>query len=278
MSDQVPKLLIVGAGQLGLLVARQWKAAHPGASVSLKFRSDNLERSQTLEKEDFHVFSQEGGIGGGNDCLAPLVVFCAPPTGNPDYAEDIKNCIEQHWVPGEEGAAFVFTSAGSVYSENCGGEVDEKSETVRTERSGKLLDGEEHVLASGGCVVRLGGLYTVDGGAHGYWLKGGQFPAKPRGLINLVHYEDGARAVVKCLENPGKVGNEVFLVSDGVPVSRQEIVDAANENEKFAGKGEFVTFTGGEDVDGKKYNSGKIRSMVGWEPSHKSFRDFMKSV
>lgn len=265
-------LLIAGAGHLGSLVARQWRTAHPQARVTLKFRSNNQERSQTLVKEGYNVISQEGG----ESCSAPLVVFCAPPTGNPDYAGDIKSCIEQHWHKGE-GAAFVFTSAGSVYGENCGGDVDEKTETVRTERSGKLLDGEEHVLASGGCVIRLGGLYTVDGGAHNYWLQGGQFPAKPRGLINLVHYEDGARAVVKCLENTGKVGGEVFLVSDGVPMSRQEIVDAANENEKYAGKAESVTFTGGEEVDGKKYNSGKIRSMVGWEPSHKSFREFMKS-
>eukprot|EP00090_Calanus_glacialis_P046576 TRINITY_DN9220_c0_g1_i1.p1 TRINITY_DN9220_c0_g1~~TRINITY_DN9220_c0_g1_i1.p1 ORF type:complete len:270 (-),score=82.18 TRINITY_DN9220_c0_g1_i1:118-927(-) len=265
-------LLIAGAGHLGLLVARQWRAAHPEARVTLKFRSNNQGRSQSLVNAGFSVISQEGG----ESCSAPLVVFCAPPTGNPDYAGDIKSCIDQHWGKGE-GAAFVFTSAGSVYSENNGGEVDENSETVKTERSGKLLDGEEHVLGSGGCVVRLGGLYTMDGGAHNYWLKGGEFPAKPRGLINLVHYEDGARAVVKCLENPGKVGGEVFLVSDGVPMSRQEIVDAASECNMLCGEANAVTFTGGDEVDGKKYNSGKIRNMLGWEPTYKSFGDFMKS-
>ena len=55
---------------------------------------------------------------------------------------------------------FVFTSAGSVYAENEGGEVDETSEVARTERSGKLLDGEEAVIRAGGSVLRLGGLYT----------------------------------------------------------------------------------------------------------------------
>ena len=70
--------------------------------------------------------------------------------------------METHWGKGVE-AAFIFTSAGSVYAENSGAVVDEISETVKTERSGKLLDGEEHVVGGGGCVLRLGGLYTLDG-------------------------------------------------------------------------------------------------------------------
>ena len=109
----------------------------------------------------------------------------------------------------------------------------------------------------------LGGLYTLDGGAHSYWLKGGQFPAKPHGLINLVHYEDAAIAFLKCLENPDKIGGEVFLVSDGAPMSRQEIVDAAAEHEMFAGKGEAVTVTGGEEVDGKKQSEDQENARLG---------------
>ena len=123
----------------------------------------------------------------------------------------------------------------------------------------------------------LGGLYTLDDGAHSYWLKGGQFPAKPHGLINLVHYEDAAIAFLKCLENPDKIGGEVFLVSDGAPMSRQEIVDADPEQDLFVGKGEAVIFTGGEEVDGKKYKSQKIRNMLGWEPSYKSLADFYEN-
>ena len=54
----------------------------------------------------------------------------------------------------------MFTSAGSVYAENEGGEVDETSEVARTERSGKLLDGEEAVIRAGGSVLR--GITRVD--------------------------------------------------------------------------------------------------------------------
>ena len=59
----------------------------------------------------------------------------------------------------------MFTSAGSVYAENSGGAVDEAAATARTERSAKLLDAEDRVLAAGGAVLRLGGLYTETRGA-----------------------------------------------------------------------------------------------------------------
>ena len=78
--------------------------------------------------------------------------------------QDVQSSISEHWVPGE-GAVFVFTSAGSVYAENSGGAVDEAAATARTERSAKLLDAEEHVVATGGTVLRLGGLYTETRGA-----------------------------------------------------------------------------------------------------------------
>ena len=79
----------------------------------------------------------------------------------------------------------------------------------------------------------------------------------------MVHDEEAARAVGECLENPEKVGGEVFLVSDGVPMSRQEIADAAAEHEMFAGKGEAVTFTGGEEVDGKKQSEDQENARLG---------------
>ena len=112
----------------------------------------------------------------------------------------------------------MFTSSGGVYAENEGGTIDETSEVSRTERSGKLLDAEQVALGAGGTVIRLGGLYCLESGAHSFWAKGGSFPSKPGGLINLVwfqpgfvfyllqvHYSDAATAVLLSLQNPSKV-------------------------------------------------------------------------
>ena len=249
-----------------MLVARHWRQSHPTARVTLKFRSEEAERSSQLTREGFSVISSAGG-----EATAPLVVFCAPPTGNTDYAQDIRSCAETHWSNTEPQSALVFTSAGSVYRENSGGLVDEMSETVETERSAPLLAGEKDVLEAGGCALRLGGLYTQDRGPHNYWSKGGQFPSKPGGLINLLHYEDAALAVVKCLEQPHKIRGQLFLVSDGAPLSRQEIVSVAGVSDR-------AQFTGGDDLDGKKYNSSKIRTTLGWQPTYPSFKLFYEKL
>ena len=263
MSD----LLVVGAGVLGMLVARTWRQSTPGARVTLKFRTEKAERRAELEREGFSVISGEGGEA----CSAPLVVFCAPPTGNTHYAEDIKFTLASHWTADSPGSVMVFTSSGSVFRENSGGQVDELSATVETERATALLAGEEAVVGGGGCVVRLGGLYTLTSGPHNYWGRGGQFSAKPGGLINLLHYEDAAEAVVRGLQQPDKVRGQRFLVSDGTPVSRQEIVSAA-------GVADRVQFTGGDDIDGKRYDTTKIRTSLGWQPTYASIREFYKSV
>ena len=37
--------------------------------------------------------------------------------------------------------------------------------------------------------MRLGGLYSIDSGAHNFYARGGEFNMKPDGFINLLHYE-----------------------------------------------------------------------------------------
>ena len=149
--NMMADLLVIGAGQLGRLVANAWKSSHPKSTVTLKFRSFNSERKQALESEGFCVIS-----------------------------------MDQNWDKKITESCFVFTSSGSVFAENAGGEVDETSEVVKTVRSEKLVDGEDAVLAHGGCVLRLGGLYPYSRETMAFYSKKGAEIARPRGLINQV--------------------------------------------------------------------------------------------
>ena len=45
----------------------------------------------------------------------------------------------------------------------------------------------------------------------------------PNGLINLVHYDDAASAVLAAFEAAEDLRQEVFLVSDGAPLRLKEI-------------------------------------------------------
>ena len=84
--------------------------------------------------------------------------------------------------------------------------------------------------------------------------------------------------MVRCLQRAAAVRGEVFLVSDGVPVSRRNIAAAAALHPAYRESAGAVTFTGGEEVDGKKYDSSKIRKVLGWSPKYDSFASFMERV
>ena len=83
-----------------------------------------------------------------------------------------------------------------------------------------ILSAEKNTLDNGGNVIRFGGLYTLNGGAHNFWIASGKSPfsSAPNGIINLIHYEDGADAVVKLLQKG--LRKQLFLLTDGVPISR----------------------------------------------------------
>ena len=49
----------------------------------------------------------------------------------------------------------------------------------------------------------------------------------------MIDGQDAADAIVCCLENPDKVGVEVFLVGDGVPFSRNEIISFIRASSKY---------------------------------------------
>ena len=88
--------------------------------------------------------------------------------GDGDYAVEVANALANCRTDG----LFVFTSSGSVYTENSGGIVDEESDVVFSEeavssggsgtRAMGILRAEKAVLQHpGGIVIRLGGLYTL---------------------------------------------------------------------------------------------------------------------
>ena len=287
-------LVIVGAGTLGCRVAHLWKLQYPDADVYLKTRTAKEERDAKWMALGFNP------IHGEDATKAPFVVFSAPPSGNiaiatavfaifiyginvrfffaDDYVEQMKKAIANH-LDKSSNSCFIFTSSGGVYSENAGGVVDETS-AVKSDHpySRRILDAEEQVISVGGCVLRFGGLYTLARGAHNYWLNTGNppFSSSPDGLINLIHYDDAADAVIAAMQKPEASG-ETFLVSDGFPISRKNITQAGIKNPKFAEKSE-PQFTGEPTVDGKKYDNGKVKEKLNWKPNHENFDTFMEKT
>ncbi len=196
-------------------------------------------------------------------------------SGSSDYTSSAAKAIANYWKMSDvESGAFIFTSSGGVYTENAGGTVDEAS-NVR-DGPNQILDAEKAVMEKGGSVIRFGGLYTSGRGAHNYWLPRGTAESSSCGLINLIHYDDAASAVVRALEVAKR--RSLLLLADGNPISRLDICRAALEHPKFRGMA-LPTFTGEPVVDGKKYDTSKAkRELSGWQPKFESFAKFMTEL
>ena len=225
---------------------------------------------------------------------ATHVVYCAPPSAVAGsgsataYADDVAAAAAECWAGPGGGGSFVFTSSGAVYAEDGGGAVHEASALSEKPRAARLLGAEAAARSAGGSVVRLAGLYTATRGMHSYWWSkaaeaaGGVVPGDAEGLVNTLHYDDAASAVVAALQ--AKDGPATYLVADDAPSARGAIVAAATAlpMEPFSGGGPVPRFAGPDDGSGrgtgKTYDTALTRRLLSWAPEHATFPRFCESV
>lgn len=210
-------------------------------------------------------------------CRFSNVLFSAPPSGSADYAGEVAAAVKL-WDAGA-GGAFVFTSSTAVYADTDDAAVmTEQSPTLAlgaNPRADVLLRAEAVVLAAGGCVLRLAGLYTLRRGAHTYYLTQAQVPARPDGVLNLLHYNDAAAAAVAALK--AKRRGQVFLACDGSPITRSAMMSAVLASGLFPTDSRAPQFTATSGPVGKRLSCDQTRLALGWAPRKGSFSDFLTS-
>ena len=272
-----PPLVVVGAGVLGRLAAQEWQEIHPGDCEVLgvtRTRPDEEQEAAMRAEGITHRYRSdiEAAVRCGKRW--PYVLFSASPGGNDDYAGTVASALD-YWDKDAPGARFVFTSSAGVYAEQDGGVVTETSPVGSGPRSERLLAAEKAVLAAGGCVVRLAGLYLEGRGAHNYWLTQEEIAQRPDGLINQVHYRDAANSAVAALLR-GSAGS-VYLAADDAPLTREQICVEACRAPRFAGR-MVPTFTGSDGGVGKIIDSSSTRAAIGWQPKYKTFGAFIDTL
>lgn len=277
-------LLIVGAGVLGRLVAKEWLKINPDATVFGETRTDQ-------HHDALKSLGIQPGLAGSTDPPPPYVVFCVPPSGTDDYVSAVSDAVarvETH------GSRFIFTSSMSVYGNSS--EISEDTPIVSLEngdgaasnpkldRARELAKAENAVLSyDNGLVLRLTGLYTVSRGPHSYWIRAGTVRGSPEGVINLVHYEDAARAVVQALRVPSAVVAEwprrSCLVCARQSVSRRDICDISLAHPEYK-ECRLPQFTelGNSTVAwmSRTFDNDWTRGVLDWTPQWESFVEFMK--
>lgn len=118
--------------------------------------------------------------------------------------------------------SFVYVSSTSVYGQTDGSVVDGSSATDPLEESGRIVLEAEHVLRElrpDAVVLRFAGLYGPGRVLRRQALLNGEpLIGDAEKWLNLIHVEDGARAV---LAAEGRAG-ETYLIADDTPVRRRE--------------------------------------------------------
>jgi nucleoside-diphosphate-sugar epimerase len=125
--------------------------------------------------------------------------------------------------------------------------------------------------------LRLAGLYTLERGAHSFWLNSGKdVSGRADGIINLLHYDDAASACLAALKAGSKVvKGRNFLISDSHPLTRQQICESAMKAKLFQGK-KMPQFVGADsDPIGKLYDGTVSARDLQWKPRYESFDSFM---
>lgn len=180
---------------------------------------------------------------------------------------------------------FCLTSATISPSHGPGASAEPETITEETPtadpesspRTARLIKAEEASRAHGGCCLRLAGLYTLERGAHSFWLNSGKdVTGRADGLINLLHYDDAAGAALAAL----KMGSSVvkgrnFLISDSHPLTRQQICESALKAKIFQDK--IMPKFLGKDSEpiGKLYDGSVSEAILKWKPQYASFDEFM---
>lgn len=144
-------------------------------------------------------------------------------------------------------------------------------------RSARLISAEKVVLSKGGACLRLAGLYTLGRGAHSFWMASGKdVSGREDGIINLLHYDDAAGAVkAALLAGSSVVNGNVFLISDGHPLSRRGICESALKAKKYQSM-KMPKFLGTDmEPIGKIYDGSASNLALKWDPTYVSFDRFM---
>jgi nucleoside-diphosphate-sugar epimerase len=172
------------------------------------------------------------------------------------------------------GVPLLFTSSTSVYAQCDGETVTEESEAMPRRETGRLLLAAERVvLAAGGTVARLSGIYGpgrsvilrkfLDGTAV--------IEEDGRRFLNQIHRDDAAAAVWHLLA--GGCAPGIYNVSDSTPLSQRECHEALVRILLRP-----MPPSGPRDLNRKRgwthkrVDASKLRA-TGWEPAFPSFTD-----
>ena len=281
-----PRILIAGCGYLGRSLGEIWQ--QHGLSVLGVTRSP--ESAETLRKTGWEARALD--IANVAECLAladqmqdiDMIVHCAASGrggGETEYAAVYLDGTA-HLQRAFPAARLFFTSSTSVYPQVDGAEITELCPAQPHRGTGKILRrAEDGVLAAGGTVLRLAGIYGPDRSVLlRNFLNGSATidvrhapPQSPDGRwINQIHRTD-AIAAIRHLQTlpPSVTAGEIFNVTDSQPLTQREVYEfLAMQFSRPLPPESHPDETRKRGWTNKRISNAKLRT-TGWSPCFPSY-------
>ena len=253
-----------GSRVLGLCATRETEARLAGRAFEVRAADITGPLSEILpqwKNPDLLIHCASSGRGGADKYRAI-------------YRDGLSNLLE-FFAP----RRVIFTGSTSVYAQESGEWVDEKSPAEPARETARiLLEAEALALAAEGVVARLAGIYGPGRSVYlRKFLEGGAFlEAGGSRWTNQIHRDDAARAL-KVLANPA-VPPGIHNVCDDTPATQRDLYGwiAGFLNKPLPPEGP-------RDPDSKRgwtskrVSNAKMRS-IGWAPRFTSYRDALPSL
>jgi nucleoside-diphosphate-sugar epimerase len=271
----MPRVFIAGCGFVGLATARLFHA-HGWEVIG---GTHSVESAARLAGEAFTSIAVNITDAAALAAWPELqgldaVVHCASSgRGGADAYRRVYLEGARHLAAVLAPRRLVFTGSTSVYAQTDGAWVTEESAAEPDRETGRILrEAEDAVLAAGGIVARLAGVY---GPGRSVLLKkflSGEAVIEGDGgrWINQVHRDDIA-AALRALVQRDEPG--IFNISDDEPMTQRAVYAwlAAHFDKPLPPTGPIPTDRK-RGWTSKRVSNAKLRAL-GWAPRYPSFRD-----
>ena len=269
--------LIIGCGYLGARIGAAWLAA--GRPVCALTRS----RGETLRAQGFEPIT--------GDVLDPASLTGLPAASTILYAVGLDRSagrsMRDVYVQGlrnvlaalPAGGRFLYISSTSVYGQIDGELVDGDSATDPREENGRIVLEAERTLREfrlDATILRFAGIYGPNRGIRKQsLLKGEPYIGDADKWLNLIHVDDGVRAVLAAERTDSSAGR-TFAIADDTPVSRR---DFYTEFARLLGAPEarFEPAVEPSREANRRISNAAAKTGLEFEPAYPSYREGLRA-
>ncbi len=274
----MPRILIAGCGYVGQATADLFHSAGwdvEGWTASEKSATALSAKSYPVRQVDISNRNQVADRPGTFDA----VIHCASSRGGgvesyrQIYLDGARNLLDRF-----VGNKMLFTGSTSVYAQRDGSWVTEESATEPVRETSQLLvQTEKIVLARGGMVARLAGIYGPGRSALLSKFLAGTAIVDPENdrFVNQVHRDDIASAIFLLLTRQAR-GTQINNVVDDQPTRQSDcyrwLAQRLNRQPPPIGK---LTNQRKRGDSNKRVSNAKVRGL-GWIPKYPTFAEGME--